>query len=172
MKRLLALTLVFVSFLIFTTALSAKSHKESSKDKKFVTQAATGGMYEAEAARIALEKASGPEVKKFAQRMVDDHTKANQELMALVEKKKLAPVQKLDKKHEEMLEKLRKKSGSDFDKEYMEQNLKEHKSAVSLFEKESKSGKDADLKSFASNTLPTLKEHLGMAEEMTKSSKP
>lgn len=164
----------------------------SSMDRRFVTEAAEAGMAEVAHGQLAVQRASNQEVKDFAQRMIDDHTKANQELMQLAMSKGISmPNDKtmqstkqtgqtgaqmsgqmteqqaqLKGKHREMMDKLAKLSGADFDREYMRGQVKDHEKAVSLFERQSTSGNDAELKAFAAKTLPTLREHHQMARDI------
>jgi putative membrane protein len=132
-------------------------------DDQFVDKASAAGLAEVNLANIALKKASSPDVRQFAQQMIDDHTRANRELLALADKKKLAMAQKMDPPHEMLAEKLLRTEGADLDREYMKSQLADHQEAVALFERESKNGNDGDLKEWAGKTLPTLKRHLEMA---------
>jgi len=121
--------------------------------------------------RNATEKASSEEVKKFGQLMVDDHSKANEELKSLAESKKidLTKAQAGAKKNgDAMSDKLRKLDGAEFDKGYIMMMVKDHEKDVKAFEKESKDGEDADIKAFAAKTLPTLQSHLEMVKELQK----
>jgi putative membrane protein len=153
--------------------LTAARGDESAKggDQHFVHKASAAGLAEVNLGALAAKRASDPEVRKFAERMVRDHTKANKELIALANKKGLKVAEGMDAKHRKCEEKLLSLRGAAFDREYMDGQLKDHKEAVSLFEKESKSGKDEDLKAWAGKTLPHLREHLKMAQEAHKNLK-
>ncbi len=111
------------------------------------------------------------DVKGFAARVVSDHQKAGDELKSIAEAKGATPPAELSKKDQADLDKLSKLQGSDFDKAYIKTQLSAHKSAVALFGTESKSGKDAQLKQFASTTLPTLEDHLQMVQQLSKTTK-
>lgn len=167
MKRLfvLAISLVFLMALVLS-ASAAQQTKLASQDKKFMTEAAIGGMFEVEAGKLAAKQGGSEEVKQFGERMATDHTKVNDELMQLANKKGAVPPKELDSSHKSKLDKLRKLSGADFDKQYIDDMVKDHKKDVSAFKKEAQNGKDAELKSFASRTVPTLQEHLKMAEDI------
>ena len=168
MKRFLAVMVsvaVVLTFVTWATAAEKATNEEPRGDRKFVTGATWSGTMEVEAGKIASEKAQNAEVKSFAQRMVTDHTKANQELASIAEKKKLVPPP-MGKKFKNEMDKLNKYSGADFDKQYMDRMIKDHKDTISLFEKEAKDGKDEDLKAFASKTLPVLREHHQMAQDI------
>jgi putative membrane protein len=140
--------------------------KLSDADRMFVEKAAAAGLAEVNLSELALKQASREDVKKFAKMMVDDHGKANKELLDIVNKKKLTPPREMSKVHKDAMDKLSTLKGDDFDTTYMRQMVKDHEEAVSLFEKQSKDGQDADLKKFAGDKLPTLKEHLDMAKKI------
>ena len=157
-----------VILLAGTTAalwLAAAGAAGQSRDAAFAKKAAKGGMMEVEMGRMAAEKASNPDVKQFGQRMVDDHSKANDELKGIASGKKLTLPASVDAAGKAKMDKMSKLSGAAFDKAYMADMVKDHKQDVAEFRKEAKSGKDADIKGFASKTLPTLEEHLKMAQE-------
>ncbi len=139
-----------------------------SGDRKFVTMAAISDMTEIEASKLAQSKATNPGVKDYAASMIADHTKSSTELMSIASAKTVTPPGTVDKTHQKALDKLSGLSGADFDKAYVKQMVSDHKDAVSLFEKESKSGKDGDLQAFAGKTLPVLQGHLKMAQDLSK----
>jgi putative membrane protein len=140
------------------------SSSVASGDRKFVEKAAMDGMAEVEMGKLAASKATNDQVKQFAQRMVTDHGKANDELKTVAGSKGIQVPASVDKKHQKDMDEMQKKDAKKFDHEYMEMMVKEHKKDVSEFEKQSKSAKDPDIKAFATKTLPTLKEHLQMAQ--------
>lgn len=135
-------------------------------DHKFALEAAMGGMMEVELGKVAAEKGASDEVRQFGQRMVDDHSKANSELMQLASGKGMTLPAAPDAKHQAEMQKLSALSGEKFDKEYVKMMLKDHKKDVAAFEKEAAAGMDAELKSFAASTLPTLREHLQMIQRI------
>ena len=136
----------------------------SSSDRKFIEKAAAGGMAEVELGKLAQEKASSDQVKQFARRMVDDHSKANDQLKSLASSKGVNVPTEIDRSERRELDNLAKKSGTDFDREYMKHMVSDHKTDVKEFTSESKSAKDGDIKSFAASTLPTLEQHLDLAK--------
>jgi putative membrane protein len=166
MKRVLALTVAVLFLAAFTAALYAATDKEPSKDAKFMQKAAVGGMFEVEAGKIAAQKGMSDEVKVFGQRMVDDHTKAGNELAQLAESKGVKLPGTLGRKDKEQIEKLNKMKPADFDRQYIDMMVKDHKEDVKEFAAEAKNGKDDDVKAFAAKTLPTLREHLKMAQDI------
>jgi putative membrane protein len=142
-----------------------------SADSTFMRTAAMDGMAEVEHGKLAAQNAASSEVKQFAQRMVDDHGKANAELKSLASQKNVTLPTELDAKHKAMQEKLSKLNGAAFDSAYMAHMVTAHKEAVALFQREAKTGKDAETKSFAEKTLPTLQEHLKMAQDLSATNK-
>jgi putative membrane protein len=133
-------------------------------DMTLAMMAAVGGMAEVELGKMAQQKASNDQVKQFGSRMVDDHSKANDELKQIASSKGITLPTDLDAKHKSKMAKMEKLSGAQFDRAYMDDMLADHKEDVAEFKKESTSGKDSDLKAFASKTLPTLQDHLKMAQ--------
>jgi putative membrane protein len=140
-------------------------------DKGFVDKAASGGMAEVKLSKLAMDKGQSTEVKQFARKMVEDHSKANMELKQIAEKKNLALPAKLDANHQMVYDKLVKLDGADFDKEYMHAMAADHDDAVKLFKEQSESGQDPELKSFAMKTLPVIEKHDDMAHMDMKSNK-
>ena len=140
-----------------------------SSDQMFVKKAAQGGMAEVELGQLALQKSDNADVKKFAQRMVDDHTKANNDLKSVASAKNMTLPETIDAKDEATKQRLSKLSGSQFDQAYMSDMVKDHTKDVSEFKRESMSAKDDSIKSFASQTLPTLEDHLKEAKKINSS---
>jgi putative membrane protein len=147
---------------------TAKAGAKMAGDQTFVKKAAIGGMAEVELGTLAKDKASSDQVKQFAQRMVDDHGKANDELKTLAQNKNITLPTELDAKHKAVRDRLSKLSGAQFDKAYMQAMLKDHREDVSEFRSESRSAKDPDVKAFAAKTLPTLEDHLKLAQQDSK----
>jgi putative membrane protein len=132
-------------------------------DAMFIRTAAMDGMAEVEHGRLAGQNATNDEVKQFAQRMVDDHGKAGDELKGLASGKNVTLPTELDAKHKAMQDKLSKMKGAAFDRAYMAHMVTAHQQAVALFQKETSGGKDPEAKAWAAKILPTLQEHLKMA---------
>jgi putative membrane protein len=135
-------------------------------DQVFVRLASAAGLAEVNLGTQAAKQAENERVKEFARRMVDDHTRANHELLKLADQKRIAPAQAMDQKHRALADRMAALRGPEFDREYMRHMVHDHEQAVGLVQSEAKNGKDADLKEFASKTLPTLKEHLKMAKDL------
>jgi len=136
-----------------TTAMTNNS------DADFAVKAADAGLAEVELGKLALEKATDQRIKDFAQKMVNDHQKANDELMTIASKHNITLPPVISEEHVEKQRKLREKSGAEFDREYIDLMVKDHDKVVSMFEDASSDAQNADLKAFASKTLPTLKHH-------------
>ena len=140
-------------------------------DKKFAKDAALGGMAEVELGKLATEKASRDEIKQFGQKMVDEHTKANDQLKELASKDNIPMPDALDSKHQSRIDKQSKLSGNDFDKAFVKDQLKDHQATVRDFSAEAQSGTDPNVKTFASNMLPALQQHLEQVKNLNKSEK-
>ena len=149
-----------------------KDDKVARGDRKFIQETAGSGMFEVQAAQLAAKQASDPQVKSFAEKLVDQHTQANDELIKLANAKRveLSAAPPRDKRRD--IEKLGKKQGQEFDTEFVrEVGIKAHEKNIKAFEKASKDTKDPELKAFIDKTLPTLKEHLAMAQKLPQAGK-
>jgi putative membrane protein len=134
----------------------------------FAIKVAISDMFEIQSSQLALSKQPDADTKPFAEKMVQDHQKTSNELKALVDggKVKATLPTALDAEHQKLLDDLKAKNGKDFDQSYDQVQLKAHRDAVALFEAYAKTGDNSDLKSWAGQTLPHLKEHLSMAEKL------
>lgn len=132
----------------------------------FMTTAASGGMMEVELGNLAQQKAQHADVKSFAQMMVTDHTKANDELKTLAGQKNITLPDSMGKDHMDHITELRDKTGAEFDKAYMELMVEDHEEDVKLFEDASNNLQDAEAKAFASKTLATLRQHQDRAKQI------
>jgi putative membrane protein len=135
----------------------------------FVKEVAISDMFEIESNKLAEQKGNAQE-KSFAQQMVTDHTKTSADLKGLVSagkvKAELPTV--IDSSHKSKLDKLKSASGKDFSSDFNSYQVSAHKDAVSLFERYAKGGDNAELRDWAGKTLPTLRHHLEMAQELDK----
>ena len=138
----------------------------SSRDREFLMDAAMDGLMEVELGRLATQQGSSDAVKQFGQRMVDDHSKANEELMTLASSKGITLPTTLGEKHRDHVTKLQGLSGTEFDRAYAKEMLNGHNKDVAEFERQSTRGSDPDLKAFAARTLPILQEHQQMARTL------
>jgi putative membrane protein len=163
-KLSLAATAALAS-LTFASAVFAEGATVASGDRKFMEKAARDGLAEVQLGQLAKERGMSDEVKSFANRIVTDHGKANDELKSLAAAKGVALPAEMDKSHRKTMDKLAKLSGPDFDRAYMKEMVSDHKKDLSAFRKEAKGGKDADVRGFASKAVPTLEDHLAMARK-------
>lgn len=142
----------------------AKDTKDSfgrmaSEDLEFAAKAAEGGLFEVESSRLALQKNVSNGCREFAQMMVDDHGKGNQKLQDLVAKKGGTLSSELSRACQNELEELRKLEGREFERRYHDAQVKAHDDAIKAFEDAARNCRDEELRHFASDTLPTLREH-------------
>jgi putative membrane protein len=139
----------------------------ASADKDFLENAAQGGHAEIEGSKLAQSESTNADVKQFAAQMIQDHTKANQELVALAKQKGYTPPDEPSIIQRTELKALSATSGTTFDKMYASRiGVAAHEDTVKLFQKEAADGKDADIKAWAAKTLPTLQHHLVMANAL------
>ncbi|PTX22257.1 putative membrane protein [Pontibacter mucosus] len=133
---------------------------------EFATEAASSGMLEVEAGNMAQKMAQNQQVKDFAKMMVADHTKANEELRQLAQKKNMMLPDSMSNEHRNKLDGLRDKKGADFDRNYMDLMVSSHEDAVEDFEEASRDLQDAEVQKFAADKLPKLREHLESARKL------
>ena len=155
--------LALAAFLLSCGA-AAQNAAVPGPDKTFAEKAAAGGAAEVEGGKMAEQRATSDKVKQFGSRMVQDHSKANDELKQLAAGKGLQLPTAPDAHSQEMMAKMQKLSGAEFDRAYMDHMVKDHKKDVAAFKQEASAGRDPQIKAFAAKTLPTLQEHLTMAE--------
>lgn len=137
----------------------------SAGDTTFAMKAAQGGMAEVKLGQLAVDKASNPDVKAFGQRMVDDHTKLNDQMKQIASEENMTLPTDIDAKDQATYDRLSKMSGAAFDKAYMKDMVKDHEMDIKEFQKEANSGKDPKVKNLASTALPILQSHLQQAKE-------
>lgn len=138
----------------------------STADKTFVKKAAQADKAEIELGTLAQQKTSNPEVKQFAERMVRDHTKNDDQLKQVAEQTGIALPTSISAKDEALKQKLSGLSGDQFDRTYMQNMVMDHTNDVSEFKHESKDGKDAAVKNYAAESLPVLESHLKEARHI------
>lgn len=150
----------------FTASAADNPSSLKAGDEKFVKQAAAAGKAEVKLATLGTQKAGRADVKELATMLVADHTKANGELAALAESKKVELSAVIDPKAAETFKSLEKESGKGFDKAFLTHLEKAHKTCIADFEDASKNAEDADVRAWAGNTLPTLRAHLDKVKEL------
>lgn len=149
-------------------AAESGNAKASGEDAEFARTAASGGMMEVQLGKLAAEKAGSSEVKEFGKRMQKDHAKANDELKKIAGKKDIKLPAEMEAKHKSTVNKLSRLKGEEFDREYLETMVDDHKEDIENFQRQADKGKDPDLKKFAQDQLPLLKKHLELAQQTQK----
>jgi len=135
-------------------------------DAKFAIKAAQGGIAEVKLGELAQDKAQNEAVREFGQRMVEEHNKANHRLKEAALKEKISLPKEMDKKDQATYDALAKLSGAEFDKAYVRDVVQDHQDDIAEFGTEARTGQREEIKTFAAETLPTLKEHLKAAKDM------
>ena len=143
----------------------------SAEDSTFVMKAAIGGLMEVEAGNLAQQNATNERIKAFGTMMVNDHTKANSELMALASGRGVTLPTTLPPDMIKHMEEMRKMKGKAFDNHYMGMMVNDHQKTIADFEKQANSGSDSELKAWAAKTLPALQMHRDSATTINKAIK-
>jgi len=169
MRKLARLASMFVvaGLVMLGTGIFAQSQEPpvNSHDKSFVSNAAESGLAEVELGQMAQSKASSDKIKNFAQKMVDDHGKVNDELKDCAQKLGVNVPDHMSVTEKGEKTKLDMYSGDHFDRAYISDMIKDHRDDIAAFQREVREGQNPDLKAFAEKNLPTLKEHLRLAEK-------
>jgi putative membrane protein len=150
--------------LVFGGSLAMAADKLSMGDSRFIKDTANGGLLEIDLGKLAQQKAESQQVKDFGKKMEQDHTKASTELKQLASSKNVQIADKLEGKQKSTYDRLAKLSGEKFDREYMKTMIDDHKAEVDKFKKQSEKADDADVRKFAAKILPTLEQHLELAQ--------
>ena len=145
---------------------SSASSPSTNSDQAFVTKAAQGNSAEVELGKVVAAKSKDPNVKQFAQMMVKDHTAALNELQELAQSKNLNFSDDVPDDAKALQAKLASDTGKQLDKDYMDSMVEDHQKDVQEFKDQSQNAKDADVKQWASKTLPTLQKHLDKAQQI------
>ncbi len=149
-----------------TSASTAAGAQVSKDDLRMMRNMAHSNLAEIETGKLAQSKSQNPEVKKFAQQMIDDHTQAQTELQKLAQSKGVNLPSRPDKKHQAMAKKMQAMSGEEFDRMYMKQvGVNDHQKTLKLLQKAQKDAKDPDLKAMAAKMTPVVEQHLQMGKQ-------
>jgi putative membrane protein len=140
----------------------------STSDAALMTTAARGGMAEVQLGQLAQRNGSSAAVKRFGQRMVEDHGRSNQEMMALAQRKEITPPSSVGAEHQSTYDDLAKLRGRAFDRAYAQAMVKDHQEDLQAYQEEAANGTDPDVKAFAARHVPLLQEHLRMAQDLTR----
>jgi putative membrane protein len=137
-------------------------------DKLFVRKAMQGGMAEVQLGQMTLQKTNNDQVKQFAQRMIDDHTKMNDQMKPVAQQLGVDVPGQVSKKDRATMAKLEALSGPAYDQAYIKDMVKDHKQDLSDFQMEASSGQDQTVKDAASQGSKVIAQHLQMAQQMAK----
>ena len=160
-------SLTFAAAALFAVPALAQDPGAVTQPQQFVDMATVANMFEIELSKVALEKSAKPETKTFAQHMIDDHSKAGEEMKVAADAEGMKMPTALDEKHQKKVELLSGSSGDAFDQSYLAEQLIAHEEAVALFTGYSTNGAPGALKDFAAKTLPALKSHLEEVKTLT-----
>lgn len=136
------------------------------KDEDFIREATSGGLMEVELGRYAQQNAQNTRVRNFGAMMVRDHSQANEELKSILSQKNLNAATQMEDNHRNKMNDIQKKTGADFDKEYMGEMVDDHEKDVDRFKRYAENGNDPELKAFAAKTLPILLMHQDSAKNI------
>lgn len=154
--------LILTAFVSFVFALEV-----TKQDSNFMMKAAQSDMMEIAASNLALQKSQNDNVRRFAQMIVDDHTKTSDQLKSIAATKNVTLPADMNAKQKSMVDKLSGLSGDKFDMEYIKGQVKAHEAAVKLFRSQYEKGTDADVHVFTGGNLPVLQTHLAIARAMS-----
>ncbi len=168
-------TMLTFAFLVFAVSVRAedrkliekkRADKEPATEQEFLVKAIADDIAEIKLAELAVKKSKSKDVERFARKMIDDHRKNRDMLLARAKVLKLGVVEGLEKEHKERMARLSKLEGDAFDREYMHCMVEDHEQDVKMYETWSKKVKDSDFSDNLAKTAKTVKEHLTMAKEI------
>lgn len=143
------------------------AHDISKEDLNFVLKAGPMGLAEVAIGEMARSQSNRPDIQQFAERLIQDHTSNNKQLAVLVQRKGIDAPTGPDLEHQRLHERLSRLRGTDFDKEFVRAQVRDHEQVVALFEREAMDGHDRDLREFAQKSMGLMQSHLQMAREMS-----
>jgi len=163
--------LYIIAGLLGYSITAASSSWAADQTHKFIEKASIGGQFEISSSRLALQNSQNPDIKNFAQKMIDDHTKISSQLKSIITSAnpdESQPTIALDNQHQKMLNELNGVKGANFDRLYVHDQVAAHKEAVNLFRNYSRNGDNDAIKNFAIQNLPTLEHHQSDVMELRK----
>jgi len=169
--RTIITSVAIALFLVSQSSLRAEKDVKAANDTDFLIKATRGGVAEVRVSEYAAKHASNEKVREYAERLVKEHQALNNVIAKNATRLKVAVVAGLEPETREKLDKLSKLKGNDLDREYLKRMIADHEKAIKLFESESKSSTDEDLKTVAKNNLPTLRDHLKEARNLASAIK-
>ena len=152
-----------------TTVAAAKAQVNptlSTSDASFMTTGARGGMAEVQLGQLAQRNSRSAAVRRFGQQMVDDHGRANQQMMTLAQQKQITPPSGIGAEQQQIYDNLARLRGSAFDRAYAQAMVQDHQEDLRAYQDEALNGTDPDVKAFAARHVPILQEHLRMAQRL------
>ena len=147
--------------------LSPDTSSLNAADRSFISQAAYGSLAEVDLGKLAQTQASSQQVRDFGGRMVTEHTQMNNDLIALASNKGITPPSSTDPGREAISDMLEKLTGTEFDRQYIPQQLADHEATLGLFQIQSNRGQDMELKQFAQRYTPVIQRHVEMLRRMS-----
>lgn len=178
MKAVIAITLAALAMPCLSYAQSASGPTGAARQppagalqlsaEQFAHKAASGNLAEVALGRMTAEKAKRDDVKQFGQRMVQDHSRANEELQAVAQRKGITLPTEPETAEQDKAKELSQLSGEEFDRQYSRHMVEDHRKDVSMYQTMVQTGEDQDIKAYAQKTLPILEEHLRMAQAMAE----
>ena len=170
----MVLTVILIPFCAFSQNAGKMKNNEHMKIQ-FPQEAYSGGMMEVQLGKLSQQNASSFKVKEFGERMINDHSKANKELKGIAEKDNIKLPDNLLSSNQKTIKELSNYKGREFDQHYMKKMVEDHKEDIKAFENAAKNAEQEQIRQWAQKTLPTLKQHLKLAEKtlngLEKSSK-
>ena len=166
MKALTVISLGAGVLITLTGPAAAQIQLVNDADREFVNKAATGGIAEVELGRIATQRAARPSVRSFGERMVTDHGRSNADLASLARSKGIEAPTALEPSQQAVRDRLSALNGNDFDRAYMSEMVRDHTEDIALFERAAETSTDPELKAWAAQSLPMLREHLALARQV------
>ena len=171
MKALTIISIVAAALVALTGRVAAQVQLAqvqlmSDQDREFVNKAATGNLAEIELGRVAAQRGARPSVRSFGERIVTDHGRSSTELASLARGKGIEVPTALEPSQQAVRDRLSALSGNDFDRAYMSEMVRDHTEDIALFERAAEISTDPDLKAWAAQSLPMLREHLALARQV------
>lgn len=166
-KTKLVAAVMLLAVVIGVRADDKKPANQVFNDAEFVKMAASDGMHEVELGKLAQTMAKNDGVKKFAEQLVNDHTKSNESLKSAAKAANIPVPDKISEHHQKEIDRFKNYKGTDFDKDFIQHEVKDHTQAIALFTQASKEAKHKEIKDFATATLPVLQQHLETAKKLS-----
>ncbi len=166
MQAITIISVVAAALVALTGPAAAQVQSVSDQDREFVNKAATGNLAEIELGRVAAQRAARPSVRSFGERMMTDHGRSNAELASLARSKGIEAPTALEPSQQAVRDRLSALSGNDFDRAYVSKMVRDHTEDIALFERAAEISTDPDLKAWAAQSLPMLREHLALARQV------